>query len=222
MNKTFLSVLSSSLAFVALVFIAGWFFWDTKNPGPAETHMVTVDAVALEPISQSPTIDKFHVFDNGDPNDFSQGREFFGDQDKLGISKPILDAYPNRGAEFLSIANRHEERKNYLASHGRQINPQDHWIVTFLMSGAVNDEQRVTVMALSGHNEPRMNGAIGMHVGGCVVEIWRINPPGTAPTLLDRSMERTINLNTLAEAPEEPLPELPPIDFPSEPSGLKP
>lgn len=222
MSKSDSIFMSSCVALVAALSLGFWLFMRGEAHETEEIPVETVAAVSPEPNQLSQTIEGYHLFDNGDPTDFMQGMQFFGTKDSLGISKPIVDAYPNRANDFLSIANRHEDRTNYLASKGKHLNQADRWLVQILMGGQINGEDRVAVLAMSGHNEPRINGGIGMDVNGCVCEIWRMNAIGTAPTLLDRSMERMISLNTLAEAPEEPLPELPPLDIQNQRSSLIP
>lgn len=222
MSKTVSRLLSSCVALLAALWLGFWLTGKGKAPETVENSSETAVAVAPVPNQASQPIDAYHLFDNGDPSDFMQGMQFFGTEDSLGISKPIVDAYPNQTNDFLTIANKLEDRANYLASNGKQLDAQDHWLIQILMGGQINGEYRVAVLAQHGHNEARMNGGTGIHVNACVCEIWRINAVGTPPTLLDRSLERMISLNTLAEAPEEPLPELPPLVFQNEPSSLNP
>ncbi|MFN3193650.1 MAG: hypothetical protein ACE361_24265 [Aureliella sp.] len=163
-----------------------------RVPSP-DTATVTASGLADTP---------FFVFPSSDPDDFSEGVQFFGSMDKVGVHSSVMDANPGRDAAFEFIRDKNAERMAYLSQNGVQPNSQssNHWLITVREEGNVAGQQRLGVYAEYGHDS-FFNGGVSPDPTVQLSELWEFPETGK-PTLIERTHSAFhIGLNTLAESP---------------------
>ena len=151
----------------------------------------------------------FYIYNNGSETDLLQGRQFFGSQDKTGVDQAVWNANQNDVVELLFIGQCNSDREQFLTANGILLqNPNRTWQVKIDSFGTVNGETRVEVISDVG-SDLEQNGGIRLGVEKTVNEIWKLDPIGSTPTLLDRSTIHFRGLYTHAESPVIPTPPWP-------------
>ncbi len=168
----------------------------------AEREVTVGDQVVLT-ATTAPQPGGVHLFvyNNGDPDDFFQGDESFGDMDKLGVDADIIEDHVNRLGDFQLIASKNDDREQFLVDQQVQLNHLDrHWQVDVHQAGLVDADMRVSVYAHVG-KDVFENGGIRSDAEATICEIWKLDSLGGQPVLLDRSLDAFEGLATHAEIP---------------------
>jgi len=141
------------------------------------------------------------VYNNGDPNDFFHGFKSFGAVDKLGVNSTVLNAHPAERDDFEAIARKKSDREQFLVGKGILLTNEDRrWHVLVELAVTIGSDVRLNVSASVG-NDVTENGGIRMGVEQTIHEIWKLDPTGNVPILLDRSLEYFDGVSTHAEVP---------------------
>lgn len=178
---------------------------------PVDTSVLVVSKVQEE---EQPVLDtSFYIYGLGEPTttDFWQGDQFFGNMDKIGILKTVMDEIPNRQSDLIYIRDRKTDRQAYLVQNGFTLDADCKWQVLVSRTDAVNGKRRLGVGAGYG-KDIELNGGIGQHVVTDLSEIWELQDDGTNPILLERhSYPIATSVYTQAEVPSyTPQPPSPP------------
>lgn len=107
------------------------------------------------------------------------GEQQFGTMDKYGVSRHVVDALPDRAADFEHIGKAHAARITWMADNGYDMPDGCTWRVEICTLANVDGEQRLAVIASYGNDD--------MAVTFGPSEIWRLEDGGADPTLLSQS-----------------------------------
>lgn len=204
--------IATCAAALLLLVIVKWQSYSNREPDtkPNETRVQrrsnsTQDRQVLTTTSGPQDDSEFFVYNNDDVNDFFRGSQFFGTMNKLGVNSSVMNVYPDEIADFKFIASKNSDREQFLASNGTTLtNENRKWLVEVDNAGIVGDAVRVSVIANVG-SDVTENGGIRMGVEQVVCEIWKLDPIGNQPVLLDRSNEVFNGLATHTEVPASNL-----------------
>ena len=197
-------------AFVLTLLAVG--FAMTRHHGPSSEVVIglptrtaeTPGTVLVATLNPPPFVrpdDPFFVFNNGSITDFSRGDQFFGSQDKVGVDATIMDSYSGELDDFIFIGTKNAEREQFLNANGTTLdNANRKWHVIIGKAGAVNSDVRVRVVAYVGMDVEE-NGGKRMGIEKKVHEIWKLDPIGDQPVLLERTLDRHNGVFTHAESP---------------------
>ena len=203
---------------IVIVSIAMIGYWIVVTPNPESKRKARIERIndgspMQTQVAQSgfPN-DPFFVYNTGSQTDFSQGHQFFGTQDKVGVNAPVMNAYSNEIADFMFIGGRKADRVQFLAGLGIVPDPNYKWMVKISKFGIVNGVTRVAVISHLGTDSP-VNGGTMLDVKKIVCEIWQLDLIGGQPTLIERGIEFHNGVSTYAESPPPSYSTPPPAEM---------
>lgn len=174
---------------------------DASAPAAEAVSLVAVPIV-LQEEPQEPD-EAFYIFDNGSETDFSQGSQGFGTDDKLGVPLSIWNQLQANAGQLMAIGDQAQNtaREQFLLTKGKDFTDASwRWNVHITRHQQISAESRVLVYAYVGKRDST-SSELGMGVKATVVELWRLEPSGPTPTLLDRTDYRFDGFQTTQESP---------------------
>lgn len=140
----------------------------------------------------------FYVYNQEPTNELQTGgSQPYGSMHKVGVDKTVIDAVPDRMADFTHIRDQHADREAFLGTQGLAVaNPNGKWNIHICELATIGEEQRYLVIATYG--EDLVDAApyeLDDGTEHSFYELWTLQEQGTPPVLL----ERTLSISVLRE-----------------------